>query len=860
MTNFMPHFTVTIENKPYAWAQELSEQAIATRQARTSAEKIVGVIFLVLTGVCFLAFLLIALLTDLSFMEPSAGGLLLTIAVFFAMVSFSHLMHTLEIRQTMPPRALGEPLPEMKTAGEATAVDIAKLFDPMATKTVDEAYSLAKKFGHATVEPLHLFVAALSDENAGAVLSRLQVSFEKIKEPLGRRLASRQLGSDTELSTAAEETLLRAFLNAYAGGRQVVNAIEIFYEAFLHDAFIEELFFDQGVTKEQFANMVAWVRIHEKMRERYDQYRRAAMRKPTGAMNRAMTSVATPTLDAFSEDLTTLAVSGRAGFLVGREKQIEEVFRVIEGGRQSAVLVGPEGVGKRAILEGIAALMVEERVPEVLQDKRLVRVSIPHLLSGAEPQEAQERLMFVLSEASRSGNIILAFSDLEQMTGELSTVLVDFLSRGVAFAIATTTPQGYTAAVERSVLGRVFEKVNVPEPEAHEAIRVLESKALGIEGKHHVSFTYQALEAIVKLSDRFMHETFLPKKAIELAREVALMVATERGVESSVTPEDVERLIGDKTGIPTTRVETDEKETLLHLEERMHGRVVGQAEAVKAVSAALRRARTQLKSENRPIATFLFLGPTGVGKTELAKTVAETYFGSEDAMVRLDMSEYQEQDRLSQLIGRSGMNEGGVLTEAVRTKPFSLVLLDEFEKAHPNILNLFLQVFDDGRLTDAAGRTVDFTNTILIATSNAGSDYIQQAMRAGEPIEQVKVNLLEEKLRGVYRPELLNRFDGVIVFSPLTREEIIEITKRMVANVAKRLEAKGIHFRADDAVIAVLAQKGYDPLFGARPLRRLVQEEVDNAIAEALLRGEAGRRDTIVLETGGIRVEKAKAL
>lgn len=806
----------------------MSAAAIAKRTAGKKAETAVGVVFLVLTGVSLLSFFLLGLIDKMS-------PLLFFLTLLFVMLTISHLIQVSTIKRSIPKRNVGDMIPTLETfQAETEQADVALLFDQATVKAVDQAFSLAKQFGHAQVEPLHLFVACLSEDNAAAVLGRLQVQFDKVKDPLGRRLASRQLGTEPMLSEEAEQTLLLAFVHAYEQGRQVVNSFEVFFEAFLHDPFIQELFEEQGITTEQFSNMVAWIRIHEKMREQFETFRRAAQFKPTGAMNRSMTSVATPTLDAFSEDLTTAAVQGRTSLLVGREKELESVFRVIEGGRQSAVLVGSEGVGKQSLLEGIAALMVEERVPEVLQDKRLVRLSIPHLLSGAEPQEAQERLMEVLYEVVRSGNIILAFSDLEEMTSELSSVLVDFLSRGSTFAVATTTPQGYTSAIERSVLGRVFEKVNVSEPEQGEAIRVLESKVLGIEYEHHVSFTYMAVEAIVQLSDRFMHESYLPKKAIEIAREVAVMVAKERGAEALVTKDDVGRLISEKTGVPTTHVGEEEKETLLHLEERMHGRVVGQEEAVTAVAAALRRARTQLRSEGRPIATFLFLGPTGVGKTELAKTVAESYFGSENSMIRLDMSEYQQPESLSRLIGRPGESEGGLLSEAVRQQPFALVLLDEFEKADPGILNVFLQVFDDGRLTDAAGRTIDFTNTIIITTTNAEKEF--------------------------YRPELLNRFDGVIMFKSLTQTEIVEITKRMIARVAERLEAKGIHFRASDEVISALAHKGYDPTFGARPLRRLVQEEVDNAIANALLKDDVKRRDTIILEQGGIRIEKAEAL
>ncbi len=857
----MSRLTVLINKKNYGWQRELSAQAIEERAVLKKTAMFVGVLFFLIAGAATASFLFLGFLSHFSLMTPNFGSFLFFVALLFLLISISHLKQTNLMKQTIPVRSFDDPAPSIIPSREVDEeIDISPLFDFHASGAVDQAFALAKQFGHAQVDPLHLFVATLSDETTGAVISRLQIQFDKIKDPLGRRLASRQLGDPTFVSETAEQVLLAAFVNAYMNGRRVVNTFEVFFEAFLRDEFIQELFFDQGVTVEQFANMVAWVRIHEKMREQYEAFRRAAQFKPTGAMNRAMTSVATPALDTFSEDLTTAAVQGRTGILVERDKELSEIFRVIEGGRQSVVLVGSEGVGKLALLEGIAALMVEERVPAALQDKRFVRISLPHLLSGAEPQEAQERLMLILLEVMHSGNIILAIDNLDQITSELANVLVDFLSRGSLFVIATTTPQGYFATVERSVLGRVFEKVVVSEPEPTSAIRILESKALGIEAEHHVSFTYRALESVVKLCDRFMHESYLPKKAIEVARETALMVSKERGTDAQVTVEDVERIISEKTGVPTTHVANEEKDTLLHMEERMHGRMVGQSEAVNAVAAALRRARTQLRSEQRPIATFLFLGPTGVGKTELAKTVAETYFGNEENMIRLDMSEYQQPDSLVRLIGRPGENEGGLLTQAVRQQPFALVLLDEFEKSDANILNLFLQVFDDGRLTDAAGRTIDFTNTIIIATSNAGSSYIQEAIRQKLPKEEMKTHLLEEELKGIYRPELLNRFDGVVVFSPLTQEEIVEITRRMIATVAGRLEAKGIHFRAADELIVSLAQRGYDPEFGARSLRRLVQEEIDNAIAQVLLKDEVKRRDTIVLESGGIRIEPAPEL
>lgn len=475
--------------------------------------------------------------------------------------------------------------------------------------------------------------------------------------------------------------------------------------------------------------------------------------------------------------------------------------------------------------------------------------------------------MLVLAEVARSRNIVLVISDLEKITGitagrahtmDLASVLSDALARDITFLIATTTPQAYTEAIEPSSLGRILQKIDVAELDAVLAINVLESKMAGIENQNSVIFSFDALEKCVTFSDRYLHETFLPAKAIELAQEVALEAKQKKGVNTLVTGDDVARVMVEKTGIPLTKVTEDEKEKLLHFESRLHERVIGQEEAVKAVSAALRRARAELRSGKRPIANFLFLGPTGVGKTELAKAVAEAYFGNEKAMLRFDMSEYQDVVSIHRLIGNPDTKEGGLLTEAVRHEPFSIVLLDELEKAHPDILNLFLQVMDDGRLTDAAGRTIDFTNTILIATSNAGTSYIQEAMKENRPLEEIKTRLLEQELKGIYRPEFLNRFDSVIVFRPLTLDDVRQIAYLMIKQTAEQLEMKGMKFRAEDTAVDELARKGFDPLFGARPLRRVIQEDVENAIANILLSNEVKPRDTIVFKAGGqMEVEKA---
>jgi ATP-dependent Clp protease ATP-binding subunit ClpC len=869
---------VIIEGHAYAWQEQLDESAIAKRHERVLVRKVIdGIVFLLL-AISLLLFIFLVLFTvefeldailgEVS--EPSFLGLSASAILLLGSFLFFRLTTAAQLRASMPKRHEGK-VEITDVAEQKHLVNIAKLYQPEAMKAVEDAYTLAIRFGHAEVSPLHLFIGAMSTQGPAQVFARLGVTFEKIKDALSRRLSSRQIGETIVLSAEAEEVLLQAFINSYEQGRKSVSALEILAEGFLREAFIKELFFDLGVEERQFMNAIEWIRILERLRERLHAFQKAAVYKPTGAMNRSRTSVQTPLLDQCSEDLTTQAVQGGTTMLLGREQEMEDLLRTIEGGRQSVLLVGQSGVGKTALIHGLADRMVEERVPEILQDKRLVSISIPHLIAGASPAEAQERLMGVLVDVVQSRNIVLVFENIEQITGmspggeqtaDLASLLVDFLSRGSTFAIATTTPQAFTKVVEGSALHRVFQALQINEPETDEAIHVLESQIPMIEYEQSVVFSYEAVEKAVMLSDRYMHGKYLPLKAIEICREVALQVSRMSEEKYAlVKGEDVASIISSKTGVPVTRVADEEKQVLLNLDEKMKGRVIGQDDAVHAVASALKRARAELSAKDRPIATFLFLGSTGVGKTELAKTVAANYFGNEKNMIRVDMSEYQDSSSIHRLIGVPGTNEGGLLSEAVRKQPFALVLLDELEKAHPDILNVFLQVFDDGRLTDAAGRTVDFTNTIIIATSNAGTAYIQDAIAAHTSLDQIKTHLMQEELRSVYRPEFLNRFDGVTVFRPLTLENVEKIAVLMIAKVSARLEPKGIYFRATEEAIKELAHKGFDPQFGARPLRRVVQEEVDNAIAEALLEGKIERRDTIVLSAGGsMTIEKAERL
>lgn len=774
-------------------------------------------------------------------------------------------------REGVVPTVAAASLGEMKRFARKDRHDIAKSFAPTALAALARAYRSAHAARHAEVGPAHLVLALLQETTIKVLLGRMGLHLDRIAEPLGRLLAKNPLHSDREETKLGEkcfETLFDAYHYSYTHRRERVTPVAMLVAAVRHDERVQEIFYSLEVDLIQLENVAAWMRITEQLRERYFRFRSAARLRPKGVMNRAMTAQATPELERVSQDLTTTAQRGGLPLIVDRERELAEIFRIFEGGGKSVVLVGHHGVGKDAIIEGIAERMIEEEVPAVLQDKRMVSLSISTLLAGVSPAEAQQRLLTVLMEIARAGNILLVANDIHQMVGvslgegsDLSDAFAGEVAKGYFLCIATTNEQDYTKLVEQNAIGRVLERVRVEEMDEQGAIQALEARVGGIEYEQKVFFSYAALAQAVKLADRYMKDRFLPEKAIEVAREAAQKVRAERGERQIVSGEDVATIVSDKTRIPVTQVTQEESSKLLNLEAEIHARVIGQDEAVKAISAALRRARAELREGNRPIANFLFLGPTGVGKTELAKTVAATYFGSEEQMVRLDMSEYQEKSSIDRVVGRPGEETGGILTEAVRKQPFTVLLLDELEKAHPDILNVFLQVMDDGRLTDNAGRTIDFTNVILIATSNAGGQVIQDEVRRGTPIADIKQKLVNESLRQFFKPEFLNRFDGVIVFKPLAQDEILQITWLMIGKIQKQLAAKGISFDVDDAAAEELAKAGYDPVFGARPLRRVIQERVQDALANFLLTQKIGRRDTVVLRAGGqLEVQKAKEL
>lgn len=570
--------------------------------------------------------------------------------------------------------------------------------------------------------------------------------------------------------------------------------------------------------------------------------------RPIGGVNRGWTGIVTHELDRVSIDLTQLAARGKIPELTGRQQELAEMVRILgREGRENVLLIGEPGVGKTTLVEALANEIIRGTEYHSLQFKRVIALDIAAATAGSVGT-VKERMVRVIEEIKAAGNIILVIDQIEnlvsaeegQTTSAVFAALEPHLDAGEFQFIATTTPGGFKRTIEPSeAFSRTFRVITLSESSVEESLAVLERKAFELERDHGVVITHLALRNAVELARRYIHDRFLPDSANDLLEETVTKIAQTKKI---VTTRDLEDVVTERTHIPVRAAETEKEKTiLLNLEKALHKRVVGQDEAIESLADALRRARTGFAEEGRLLASFLFAGATGVGKTETAKALAQVYFGSEEAMVRLDMSEFQTDDSINRLIGpppgKPGHELGGQLTEAVRRRPFTVILLDEIEKANPRIMDVFLQLLDDARLTDGSGRTVDFSNAIVIATSNVGTKALIDATQQGKPAEEQK-RLVLTALKESFRPEFLNRFSGMIVYKPLKQEEILAIARLHLADLRRRMKKKEILLRFSNSLVTMLAEKGYDPQWGARELRRIIRDVVEERIARKILEGK----------------------
>ena len=607
---------------------------------------------------------------------------------------------------------------------------------------------------------------------------------------------------------------------------------------------------------------------------------RSSRQSQQAATRGATRHVETKILDQFSRDLTLMAAGGAVDPVVGRENEITRVIQILSRRtKNNPVLVGEPGVGKTAVAEGLAQRVVSGKVPDMLKNRRIVTLDIASMLAGTKYRgDFEDRVKCVIKEVQRAGNIIVFIDELHTIVGagsaegaiDASNIIKPALGRGEIQVIGATTREEYRKHIEKdAALERRFQPVNVPEPSEADSEQMLHAIRGALEAHHHLKISDEAISAAVKLSVRYIPDRYLPDKAIDLLDEASSRV---RLAESSraryVEPQDVAEVVSFWTGVPTASITEDEGRRLLLLEDALHKRVVGQDEAVAAVARAIRRGRVGLADPQRPVGSFLFLGPTGVGKTELCRALAEAVYGDESALIRLDMSEFMEKHAVSKLIGSPpgyvGYDEGGQLTEKVRRRPWSVVLFDEIEKAHEDVYNLLLQIMEDGRLTDSTGRRADFRNTIVVMTSNVGA----KAITDGRPSlgfggverdadNEAKKSVMAE-LKRTFRPEFLNRVDEAIVFRRLTRPEVKKIAAGMTAALEKRMIDLGVEMTVTDGALELLADKGFDPAYGARPLRRCISSCLEDQAAEKLLSGEicAGDRVQTIAENGEIKLIK----
>jgi ATP-dependent Clp protease ATP-binding subunit ClpC len=782
---------------------------------------------------------------------------------------------------------------------QAEQVDITQFFSDSTTELLQRAAQQAVEWGSLDLTSEHLLYAALEDrvvrrvlEGAGADPDAIRAQLEEETEKGGRTDVSPSLAPDAKRALLAAYDESRALGASYIGPEHVLLALAADDES------------EAGRLLDRFG--LSHTRLRGAVVRGVD----------TGGEAREPAS-STPTLDEHSRDLTQMAREGKLDPVIGRGEEVETTIEILSRRtKNNPVLIGDPGVGKTAIVEGIAQRVVNDEVPETLSGKRVVQLDLAGILAGTQYRgQFEERLKKVIDEVrENSEDLILFIDELHTVVGagaaegamDASNMLKPALARGELHVVGATTIDEYRKNIEKdAALERRFQPVLVKEPTVDDTIDILRGLRDRYEAHHRVKISDEAIVAAAELSDRYITDRFLPDKAIDLMDQAAARVrlrsrtkpqdtraledelrrlqrekdqavanedfenaprlrdrvealrseleaAREEGRRpvAEVTPEDIAEVVSRTTGIPVSQLTEEERERLMRLEEQLHERVVGQEEAVEAVAEAIRRARAGLSDPNRPIGSFLFLGPTGVGKTELARTLAEALFGDEAAMVRVDMSEFQERHTVSRLVGAPpgyvGYEEAGQLTEQVRRRPYSVLLLDEIEKAHADVFNILLQILDEGRLTDAQGRTVDFKNAVIIMTSNMGAERIQAHARRDESFEELKEEMMQI-VRHHLRPEFVNRIDEIIVFRALTKDQIVDIARLLLDRTQRRLRAQDIELEFTDEAVELLAEEGFDPEFGARPLRRTIQRRVDNELASMVLSGSLNPGDKVIV-------------
>lgn len=791
-------------------------------------------------------------------------------------------------------------------------------FTNSAQKVLEISNDIATEFGHNYIGTEHILYGLVNEKTgvASKVLANQGVTAEKVYEDIEELIGKEENRSKEDTTVGFTPRTKRVIENAFREAKKLGTdyigtehlLIGIMREG---DSVAVRIMLDLEISPQKLYNELIKVINEDESPNNSDNTK--ASTKNLGSYNN------TTTLNQYGTDLTKQAMEGKLDPIIGRKDEIERVIQILSRRtKNNPCLIGEPGVGKTAVVEGLAEKIMQEDVPEMLKRKRVVTMDISSMVAGAKYRgDFEDRIKKCLNEVKKAGDVILFIDEIHTIVGagsaegaiDAANILKPLLARGEIQLIGATTLNEYRKYIEKdAALERRFSPVTVNEPSSDDTILILKGIRDKYEAHHNIKITDEAINSAVEMSVRYINDRFLPDKAIDLIDEAASRVkmrtytqpdnlkkleeqiettrnekensikvqdfekaATLRDKEkklkeklqnekakwnnkntrnvTSIGEEDIAGVIASWTGIPVKKLTQDENEKLKNLEEILHKRVIGQVEAVSAISKAIRRGRVGLKDPNRPIGSFIFLGPTGVGKTELSKALAESLFGDENAMIRVDMSEYMESHSVSKLIGSPpgyvGFDEAGQLTEKVRRKPYCVVLFDEIEKAHPDVMNMLLQILDDGRLTDAQGRTVSFKNAVIIMTSNIGARYITEQKTLGfaskeddshKQYETTKKEIMAE-LKKEFRPEFINRIDEIIVFHKLNDTEIEQIIEIMLKEIKERLKENNIEVEIDDSVKKLIANTGIDKSYGARPLRRTIQSLLEDRLAEEILDG-----------------------
>jgi ATP-dependent Clp protease ATP-binding subunit ClpC len=696
-------------------------------------------------------------------------------------------------------------------------------------------------------------------EEVRFIFMKIGISFEEIFEAINKQYPGLK---DYSPKDKFEKIIIDSARQAYE--KNQITCIDILISIIENETLIKKIFFDRNIEKQDIEEISGWFReFNEDIlhRKRFWEYENLIKK---GFLAKDWTSGYTLTLDKYSTDWT--ARLRKKGFqkVIGHEKEIKNVERVLSRREINNVLmVGEGGVGRKTMIFELARKsFCGESLPEV-NYKRIVKLDIPFLLAQTKSDDEAENLLDVIfKEVFSSGNIILVIDDFHNFIGtetkpgklDISGIISSYLHFPQFQIIGITDPVSYRQNIERNLsMSSYFEKIEISEISEKETLKILQKFSLILEKKYKKVISYSALKSVISYSSKYLTDSFFPKKAMDLL-DGATIHLTQSGRQVLLTG-DIAEIVSQKTNMPIGEIDEKEKNILLNLEELIHQRVIAQEEAIKDVSSALRRSRADISERKKPMGSFLFLGPTGVGKTETAKALSQFYFGSENKMIRVDMSEFQNLSDIQRLIG-SSENEG-FLTTKVKESPFALILLDEIEKAHPDILNLFLQVLDEGHLTDGFGRKVDFKNSIIIATSNAGSQFILENINRISGWENFKQELLNNLFKNnIFRPEFINRFDSVVVFKPLSKSNLLEIVELILNNIKQGMKKKGIIFHSSQELKKSLVEIGYSPEFGARELKRTIQNKVESPLASAFLSNSIKKGDNVQVNSQSFEIEK----